>query len=137
MTQINVYLIFDGNCEEAMTFYKECLGGELAINRVEGSPMEAQCPPEMKNKIMHANLVNGGIVLMASDALMPGKYIKGTDSSVSLNCSSEEEINTFFTKLSAGGQITLPLQEQFWGALFGMFTDKFGVDWMLNFDRNQ
>lgn len=137
MTQINVYLIFDGNCEEAMTFYKECLGGELSINRVEGSPMESQCPPEMKNRIMHANLVNGGIVLMASDVLMPGKYIKGTDSSVSLNCSSEEEINTFFTKLSAGGVITLPLQEQFWGALFGMFTDKFGVDWMLNFDRNQ
>jgi PhnB protein len=136
MTQINVYLMFDGNCAEAMSFYQQCLGGELSINKVEGSPLEGQCPPEKKDKIMHASLTNGGIVLMASDVLMPGTFVRGNASSVSLNCSSEEEIQNYFAKLSAGGQVTLPLGKQFWGAVFGMLTDKFGVEWMLNYDQN-
>lgn len=135
MTQINVYLTLDGNCEDVMNFYKECLGGELTINRVKGSPMEAHFPTTMHDKILHSNLVKDGLVIMGSDQLMPGKLVRGNDISLSLNCSSEEEITEFFGKLSAGGEITQPLQEQFWGALFGMFIDKFGITWLLNFDK--
>lgn len=135
-TRINVYLTFTDNCEEAMTFYQECLGGELTLNRVAGSPMEAQCPPEMKNRIMHANLIKDDLILMASDMLWPGELYRGNAISLSLNCSSEEEIRDLFSKLSEGGRVTDPLKEQFWGAIFGMLTDKFGISWLFNYDKN-
>lgn len=135
MTQINVYLNFDGYCEEVMNFYQECLGGELTFNRVGDSPMAAHFPEEKKDKILHSNLIKDNLVIMASDALMPGVLVRGNATSLSLNCSSVEEITDFFNKLSAGGEIEQPLGEQFWGALFGMFTDKYGVQWLLNFDK--
>lgn len=136
-TQINAYLNFNGNCREAMSFYQECLGGELIFNTVEGSPMEAQCPAAMKNKILHSSLTNGSLLLMASDMLGHEEFIIGSSFSLSLNCSSEEEINNFYHKLSKDGQIVEPLKKQFWGALFTFFIDKFGVRWMLNYDINQ
>lgn len=134
-TSINVYLTFKGNCEEAMNFYKDCLGGVLTLNRVAGSPVEEQCPPEARNQIMHANLIKDDLILMASDMLWPGELEHGNSITLSLNCKTEEEIRTFFPKLAEGGQITQPLEDQFWAALFGMLTDKFGVKWMLNFDK--
>ncbi|MDP9230730.1 MAG: VOC family protein [Bacteroidota bacterium] len=137
MTQINAYLNFNGNCREAMNFYKECLGGELALQTVEGSPIEAQCPAAMKHQILHASLMNDGLILMGSDMQGPEGFIKGNTIALSLNCSSEEEINTFFSKLSQDGKITHALTEQFWGATFGVLTDKFGIRWMLNYDKNQ
>lgn len=135
MTQINAYLNFNGNCREAMTFYKTCLGGELTVQTIEGSPIEAQCPSAMKHHVLHASLLNDNLVLMASDMTGPDGFIKGNTISLSLNCSSENEIKTFFTKLSSGGQITHPLEEQFWGATFGVLTDKYGIRWMLNYDK--
>ncbi|MDQ2719960.1 MAG: VOC family protein [Bacteroidota bacterium] len=139
MTQINAYIGFNGQCREAMTFYKECLGGELIFQPVEGSPIEAQCPAAMKNQILHSSLTKNGLLLMGTDmsAPVPGGFIKGNNIALSLNCSSEEEINDFFSKLSSGGQIIDPLKTQFWGALFGVFIDKFGISWMLNYDKNQ
>jgi PhnB protein len=136
MTQINAYLNFNGNCRDAMNFYKECLGGELALQTVEGSPIEAQCPPAIKNQVLHASLMKDAILLMGSDMVGPDGFIKGNTMSLSLNCSSEEEINSFFSTLSAGGKIIHPLRVEFWGAIFGVFTDKFGVRWMLNYDKN-
>ncbi len=136
MTQINAYLNFNGNCRDAMNFYKECLGGELALQAVEGSPIEAQCPPAIKNQVLHASLMKDAILLMGSDMVGPDGFIKGNTMSLSLNCSSEEEINSFFSTLSAGGKIIHPLRVEFWGAIFGVFTDKFGVRWMLNYDKN-
>ncbi|MEI9912593.1 MAG: VOC family protein [Bacteroidota bacterium] len=76
------------------------------------------------------------ILLMGSDMVGPDGFIKGNTMSLSLNCSSEEEINSFFSTLSAGGKIIHPLRVEFWGAIFGVFTDKFGVRWMLNYDKN-
>lgn len=137
MTQINAYLTFNGNCREAMTFYKECLGGELLLQTVEGSPMEVQCPSAMKQNILHSTLTKGELVLMASDRLSSDEYIQSNSISLTINCSSEEEINTFYTKLSAGGKIREPLKIQFWGALFGVFTDKYGIQWMANYDPKQ
>ncbi len=137
MTQINAYLNFDGNCREAMNFYRNCLGGELAFQTVEGSPIEAQCAAAMKHQILHASLMKDALLLMGSDMQGPEGFIKGNTIALSLNCSSEEEIAAFFKSLSNGGKVTHELTEQFWGATFGVFTDKFGVRWMLNYDKNQ
>ncbi|MGZ8558511.1 MAG: VOC family protein, partial [Chitinophagaceae bacterium] len=102
-----------------------------------GSPVEAQCPFSMRNQILHASLLKDSLVLMASDMVGPDGFIKGNTISLSLNCRSEIEINTFFSKLSAGGQITHPLDKEFWGATFGVLTDKYGIRWMLNYDKKQ
>ena len=137
MTQINAYINFSGNCREVMTFYKECLGGEFTLQTVGGSPMEAQCPAGMKDQILHAALTRGELLLMGSDMAGPEGIIKGNNIALSVNCSSDEEINTFFSKLSEGGKIIDPLKLQFWGAIFGVLTDKFGIRWMFNYDKNQ
>jgi PhnB protein len=135
MAQINAYLNFNGNCREAMNFYKDCLGGELNLQTVEGSPMEAQCPAGMKHQIMHSSLTKGEILLMASDMVGPEGFIKGNTMALSINCNSEDEIETYFSNLSSGGQVIHPLAKQFWGATFGFLTDRFGVRWMFNYDK--
>jgi PhnB protein len=137
MTQINAYLTFNGNCREAMNFYKECLGGELTLQTVEGTPMEAKCPTGMKQNILHSMLKKEGLVLMATDMIGPSGFIKGNAIALALNCSTAEEIKTFFSFLSKDGKIIEPLMEQFWGATFGCLTDKYGVTWLFNFDKNQ
>jgi PhnB protein len=136
MTQINAYINFSGNCHEGMTYYKECLGGELTLQTVGGSPIEAQCPAGMKDDILHATLTKGVLLLMGSDMVGPGGLVNGNNIALSLNCSSEEEINTFFSKLSDGGKIIDQLKMQFWGAMFGVLNDKFGIRWMFNYDKN-
>lgn len=138
MTQINAYLGFNGQCREAMNFYKDCLEAALTMQSVSETPMSAQCPESMKDHIMHAELKKNGLLLMATDMTPAGEeVIKGNNFALSLNCSSEEEIHHLFDTLSEGGKIIEPVKQQFWGALFGVFTDKFGIRWMLNFDKNQ
>jgi PhnB protein len=137
MTQINPYLTFNGNCREAMTFYKNCLGGELIMQTVEGSPIASQCPTAMKDHILHASLQKDGLILMASEMLGPDGFVKGNTVALSLNCNSEEEINQYFSSLSEGAQIIHPLRTEFWGAILGVLTDKFGIRWMLNYDKIQ
>ncbi len=138
MTQINAYINFEGNCREVMTFYKDCLDAELNMQTIEGSPIEAQCPAAMKQQILHASLVKEGMILMGSDMQEPGgNFTKGNNIALSLNCSSDEEIKTFFSKLSQGGKISHALTESFWGATFGVLTDKFGIRWMLNYDKTR
>lgn len=137
MTQINTYLTFNGNCREAMTFYQECLGGELFLQTIGESPMADQMPPQMQESILHATLTKGALIIMASDMVSEQGLTKGNNVSLMLNCSSEEEIRAFYQKLSDGGDARHPLENTFWGALFGGFTDKFGILWLLNFDKNQ
>ena len=137
MTQINSYLTFGGNCREAMTFYKNCLGGELTLQTIGESPLADNMPPQMQQGILHATLTKGTLVLMASDMVGENGLTKGNAVSLMLNCSSENEIKTFYNSLSAGGQATHPLENSFWGALFGDLTDKFGNHWLLHFDKNQ
>jgi PhnB protein len=136
MTQINAYITFNGNCREAMTFYRGCLGGELTIQTIGESPMGARCPAGKENEILHSSLVKDHLVLMASDMIGDIDFVNVSNIALSLNCSSEEEINSFYSSLSAGGTIIDPLKLQFWGALFAVFTDKFGIRWMLNYDKN-
>ena len=133
MSQIIVYMNFNGNCREAMKFYQECLGGELILNTVGESPMASQMPAGEKDKILHSQLENKGIILMGSDMMGPGGFFEGNTVSLMLDCSSEEEINRYFSALSSGGKINMPLEKTFWAERFGAFTDKFGKSWMLNY----
>jgi len=135
MTNINSYLTFNGNCREAMNFYKECLGGELFLQTIGESPMSDKMPPQMKESILHSTLTRGALVLMGSDMVGEEGLIKGNAVSLILNCSSEEEIKTFYSNLSKGGEATHPLENTFWGALFGGLTDKYGNHWLLNYDK--
>src|SRR6185436_3755971 len=105
VAQINAYLTFDGNCREAMTFYHDCFGGELTLQTIEGSPMADN-----------------------------GRLVKGNTISLSLNCRSETEIKSFFSKLSSGGQVVHPLHRFFAGTM-GTITDKFEKDWLLYFEK--
>ena len=92
-------------------------------------------PPEARNKIMHASLTRDSLALMASDMMGEDRLVKGNTISLLLNCSSKDEIETWFSKLSKGGKVHHPLKEEFWGSVFGDFTDKFGMRWMLNWDK--
>ena len=135
--QINSYLTFNGNCREAMTFYRDCLDGVLDLQTIGESPMADRLPPQMKQSILHAALTKGEMVIMASDMVGEKGLIRGNSVSLMLNCGSEDEIKTFYARLSAEGEATHPLENTFWGALFGGLTDKFGNHWLLHFDRNQ
>ena len=137
MTQINSYLSFNGNCREAMNFYKECLGGELVLQTIGESPLCDKMPPQMKENILHSTLTMNALVLMGTDMLGEKGLIKGTAVSLMLNCSSEEEIKKYYANLSKDGQATHPLEISFWGALFGDLTDKYGNHWLLHFDKKQ
>lgn len=129
MKAFQPYLNFDGNTREAMTFYNECLGGDLYVMTFG----EAKAgPPGAENRVMHARLAVGGAIFMASDS-MPGKTItQGDNVWINIDCDSVEEIDRLFAALSKGGAAVLPLADQFWDARFGMLTDKFGINWMLN-----
>jgi PhnB protein len=133
MTQISPYLHFTGNCREAMTFYKECLGGELTLTTIGESPMATQMP-DMKDKIMHSVLTKDRFVLMASDMMGPEGVTNGDNISLSITGTSPEELRTFFSKLSKGGKVEHELKEEFFGT-YGDLTDKFGIDWMFQADK--
>ncbi|MFT3680877.1 MAG: VOC family protein [Ferruginibacter sp.] len=135
MTQINAYLTFSGNCREAMSFYKDCIGGELTLQTAGESPMAATMPDEMKEFILHAALVKDNMMLMATDCVGPDGLVKGNAVSLCINCSNENEIKKLYNKLSADGTATHPLQHTFWGAIFGGLTDKYGNHWLLNYNN--
>ncbi len=135
MKQITPFLHFNGNCREAMEFYKQSLGAELFLLPYSAAPGDqAWVTPESHDRIMHSTLTHsGGPVLMASD-IMPGTpHVPGKNFAVCIECESRDEIEAFFTALSAGGEVTMPLRDTFWNAHFGMLKDKFGTSWMLNF----
>ncbi|HEX6170857.1 MAG TPA: VOC family protein [Chitinophagaceae bacterium] len=129
--QLITYVTFAGNCEEALNFYKEVLGGEvLQISKMGEGPMEV--PEHVKGKIMHARLKIGENVLYMSDTFDPASIIQGNNVSLSLQPETIAQTEDLFNKLSAGGTVKMPLEDTFWGARFGMFTDKFGIHWMIN-----
>jgi PhnB protein len=137
VAKIDSYLTFNGNCKEAMTFYKDCLGGELSFQTIGESPLADKMPQKMKDYILHSTLIKGSIVLLGSDMVSEQGLKKGNAVSLSLSCGSEEEIKIFYAKLSRGGKADHPLENSFWGALFGDLTDKYGNHWLLHFDKNQ
>jgi PhnB protein len=136
MSHINPYLTFNGNCKEAMTFYKECLGGELIFQTVNESPMADKLPQQMRDYILHSALTNGNLILMGSDIVREEGLVVGNSISLMLNCNSEDEIHHFYNNLSNGGIKTHPVEPSFWDSLFGELTDKFGNHWILNYEKN-
>ena len=141
MTTINPYLNFNGNTEEAFNFYKSVFGGEFSmIQRFKDTPEAERTPAGDQNKIMHIALpVGKGMMLMATDALESHGHVvkQGTNFHLSVSTESEEETRKIFNALSAGGKVTVALEKMFWGAYFGMCTDKFGIQWMVNYDANK
>jgi PhnB protein len=140
MATVNVYLIFNGNCKEAFDFYKSVFGGEYPYIGTFGEmpPMEGkETPEEDKDKIMHVSLpISKETILMGSDTggEWSSNFKAGNNFSISINAESKEEADKLFGSLSAGGQVTMPMADTFWGAYFGMFSDKFGINWMVNYD---
>lgn len=136
MKSVNPYLTFNGNCREAMMFYQKCLGGKLVFQTVGESPLSDKMPQKMKDCILHATLTNGSLLLTGSDMVSGNRLIKGNAVSLTLNCSSEKEARIFYEKLSTDGVAIHPLEDTFWGALFGGLTDRYGNHWLLNCNQN-
>lgn len=132
MKAINVYLTFDGNCLEAMTFYAQCLGGKLESHSFAEIP--GGVPPGAETRTMHASVTKGTLAIMASDTMPGMPFTPGNNFSIAIAPDSKEETDQLFAALSEGGQAVMPLGDQFWGAYFGMLKDRFGVQWMLNYE---
>ncbi|WMJ72366.1 VOC family protein [Cytophagaceae bacterium ABcell3] len=131
---IQPYLHFDKKCKNAMAFYQEIFGGELELMTIAESPAKDQFPKDLHQEVLHASLYNDQFRMMASDMCGQGELHQGNNVQLSLNCSSKEEINNLFQRLSEGGKVVQELQEPFWGGLFAMLIDKFGVRWMLSLE---
>lgn len=141
MASIHTYLNFPGNTEEAFEFYRSVFGGEFKVlQRFKDMGSEHPMSEEDAEKIMHVALpVGAHSVLMGNDcvpAFGPAPQV-GNNISVSLDAESEEEARKLFDGLAAGGQVTMPMEKTFWDAYFGMLTDKFGINWMVNYDFNK
>ncbi|HSV88544.1 MAG TPA: VOC family protein [Bacteroidales bacterium] len=140
MTTANIYLNFRGNCEEAFSFYQSVLGGEIPyVSRYKDIPAEDGNSPNLADaqKILHISLpVSNETVLMGSDVVgeHAAGFIEGNNFSISINTGSREKADLIFNGLSKGGKVTMPMNETFWGAYFGMLTDRFGINWMVSFD---
>jgi PhnB protein len=136
MAKMNSYLNFNGNTEEAFNFYKSVFGEEfLTLMRFKDTPDADKMPADEQEKVMHVALPIGDNILMGTDVPKSMKPVNfGTNYSLSIDAESEEDAHQLFNKLSAGGKVEMPLEKMFWGALFGMITDKFGVQWMVNYD---
>ena len=129
MKSFGPYLHFDGNTREAMTFYQKCLDAELEIQTFG----DVKAPfPGSEDRVMHARLSKGSAVLMASDPMADAPFIPGNNVWLSQDCESIEEIERLFLAFGEGGHVIMPLEDTFWGARFGMLTDKFGTQWMFN-----
>lgn len=138
MTTVNVYLTYDGNCEEAFTYYKSVFGGEYDhLGRFSDMPEDPKYPisKEDKEKIMHVSLpISKETYLMGSDVGggWSADYKEGNNFSISINADSKDEADRLFAALSDGGKVIMPMGTTFWGSYFGNFVDKFGIQWMIS-----
>lgn len=140
MAKVSIYLSFDGKTEEAFLFYRSVFGTEFqdALHRMGEAPQEEGMPelsPEEKNRVLHVALpLLGETVLMGTDTIPSMGHVlkEGNNVNINLEPDTRAETEELFQKLSAGGEITMPLQEMFWGDFFGSCTDKYGINWMVN-----
>jgi len=142
MPQLIPYLHFNGNAEEAFTFYKSVFGGEYTVvSRFKDlSNPEYPVPEKEENKIMHISLpIGNNSVLMASDVpeFMGQVNENENRTKISITAESKEEADALFNGLSAGGKVEMPIADSPWGSYFGMFRDKYGFEWMIDFDSRQ
>ena len=133
--QVNPYLYFNGNCEEAFSFYEKVLGAKVLVKMKHGDmPSEGKGDPAWADKIIHARMEVGGGVVMASDA-PPQHYQQPQGFSMSIGTKEPAEAEKIFAALSEGGAVTMQLQETFWAQRFGMMRDRFGINWMVNCEK--
>lgn len=143
MTTVNVYLTFEGNCEEAFNHYKSVFGGEFSgVNRFKDMPPQEEegmeVPESDGNKIMHMSLpISAETALMGSDAVgqWAGQTVFGTNFSISINTDTMDRAEHLYNGLAEGGHATMPLAPTFWSKGFGMLTDKFGINWMISLEH--
>ncbi len=139
--QVNPYLNFDGRAEEAFDFYQSIFGGEFSAKiAMSDAPGGDKLPEAEQNRIMHIGLpIGGGAILMASDILpsMGHKYEPGNNVYISLHPDSKEEADRLFNGLAEGGEVEMPIADQFWGDYYGSLTDKFGIKWMVNYHEQE
>jgi PhnB protein len=141
MTSFNIYLSFDGNCEEAFIFYQSIFGGNFVhVGRYKDMPSDAdyQVSEKEGEKIMHISYrISDHAILMGCDTggEWASNFSQGNNFSVSIQADSKEDADKFFNGLSKDGEITMPIANTFWESYFGMFTDKFGIQWMVSFDE--
>lgn len=130
--ELTPYIMYNGNCEEALNFYAKAMDGEIKfISRYGDMPGDNKMGID-KNKVMHATFEAGAVKIMASDSNTPADTAGGGAVNLSLNIDDANQLEKVFNGLAQGGSVTMPLQDTFWGARFGMLTDKFGIKWMLN-----
>jgi PhnB protein len=135
MIGVKPYIAFKGNCEEAINFYKDKLGGEILFTQRYGeSPMAGKGPDD---KIMHTTIKIGDSIVMACDNVFEDQNptIVGNNISLAIGGNDASAADNMFTQLSEGGTVTMPMQETFWAERFGMLTDKFGINWMFNIEK--
>jgi PhnB protein len=144
MAIVNIYLTFNGNCEEAFNLYKSVFGGEFRfVGRFKDMPpQEGQpaIPAEHGNRIMHITLpISKETLIFGSDTggEWAADYKEGNNFTISITAGSREEAERIFNGLSKDGQVTMPLGKTFWSECFGMLKDKFGINWMMSYDSNQ
>lgn len=125
------YLNFAGNTREAMEFYQNAFGGKLDVMTFADAHVP-NLPPGVEKMVMHARLESGPLTIMASDPAHDMTITAGNNFHINVDCSDNAEQDKLFKALGEGGKVTMPLAEQFWGARFGMLTDKFGINWMFN-----
>ncbi|MDX3709137.1 VOC family protein [Streptomyces europaeiscabiei] len=134
-SRLNPYLSFDGDARPALEFYKEVFGGDLTLNTF-GSFGQPDAPES--DQIMHGMLETpSGFTLMGADTPPGMEYTPGSNFSVSLSGDDATELRGYWEKLSAGGTVSVPLDKQMWGDVFGMCTDRFGIPWMVNISEPQ
>ena len=131
MARLSPYLKFNGNCRQALEFYKSVLGGQLSLQTIGDSPAARQFPPAMKDRILHGSLASDNLTIFGTDVAGP-EMTQGNNLFLCLVCRSKEEIETLFSRLSQGGKVTTPLKQEFFGA-YGDLADKFGINWMFQF----
>jgi PhnB protein len=132
MTTLTPYLLFEGNCRQAMEFYRSCLGGELIVTAVKDTPAKGQMPTSQHHKVLNARLRGTNVDMSASDWLRQGSNpVHGNTSCLYLSGGTFQELQSAFEKLSEGGEVTDPLTRQFFG-MYGALNDKFGVRWMFH-----
>ena len=130
--QVNPYIMFGGNCEEALKFYEQALGAKIdSLMKNAGSPAEQHMPPDWGDKVLHARFTIDGNVVMASDA-PPGHFAQPQGFSLSLSLNDTSKGEQLFNKLAEGGTLQMPFGPTFWAKGFGMCVDRFGIPWMVN-----
>ncbi|MFG2894847.1 VOC family protein [Streptomyces sp. NPDC048248] len=135
-SRLNPYITFSGEAKQALEFYKEVLGGTLNVNTYGDFGSEA--PPGFADKVMHGQLEStSGFTLMCADNPPGSEHDPGNNFAVSLSGDDADELRGYWSKLSDAGTVSVPLERQMWGDVFGMCTDKFGITWMVNISEQQ